>query len=525
MMSKFPAPTRLSGTRHPCDLSSVFTGERSLLRRFSQSPATPSVSFSGPTLSTERVPIVRNLSTTPIRLTQEASMPWPEPEEHRKIPKAQDEFWRRIPIWRDVSAEQFISWEWSRNNAVEYHARSKGGPLEELLTAILPSAVPTGEGAGEWQTRQEFIDDVIGGLKAATMSMRLMPYTFSRINWDDPRNDPIFRQFIPLKSLLQEDHPISRFDPLHEDADSPVEGLVHRYPDKALFLPISVCPTYCAFCTRSYSVGAATENYTKKTMKPILKRWHRCFDYLASQPGITDVVVSGGDAYYLTPDQLAYIGERLVAMPNIKKFRIASKGLAVCPNRILDPSDGWADALIHVSNLAKKAGKRMALHTHFNHPSEISWMTELASQRLFDAGVTVRNQTVLLRGINDNVQTMSTLIRTLAETLRIEPYYVYQCDMAPKAEHFRTPLQTILDLEAEIRGSIAGFDMPRFIVDLPGGGGKRDAWSFKSYDRTTGISRYVAPAVKGQSKDNKVYEYFDPMGSLVKNGPASIAGR
>lgn len=156
-------------------------------------------------------------------------------------------------------------------------------------------------------------------------------------------------------------------------------------------------------------------------MKPSLKRWNRAFDYIASQPGLTDIVVSGGDAYYIPPDQLAYIGQRLIDMPNIKKFRFASKGLAVCPNRMLDPNDQWADALIYVHEQAKKAGKRMALHTHFNHPNEISWVTELASKRLVDAGVTVRNQSVLLRGINDNAETMGTLIRKLAETLRIQP--------------------------------------------------------------------------------------------------------
>jgi lysine 2,3-aminomutase len=161
--------------------------------------------------------------------------------------------------------------------------------------------------------------------------------------------------------------------------------------------------------------------YNKHAMKPTLKRWNSVFNYIESQPGLVDIVVSGGDAYYLTPEQLAFIGERLINMPNIKKIRFASKGLAVCPNRILDPEDGWTDALIYVHEQARKAGKRMALHTHFSHPNEISWVTELASKRLVDAGVTVRNQTVLLRGVNDNVETMGALIRTLADTLRIQP--------------------------------------------------------------------------------------------------------
>ncbi|MBE3043936.1 hypothetical protein IMZ48_15455 [Candidatus Bathyarchaeota archaeon] len=202
------------------------------------------------------------------------------------------------------------------------------------------------------------------------------------------------------------------------------------------------------------------------------------------------------------------------------------------------------DAMIMISNKAKKAGKAMALHTHFNHPNEISWITKLACQKLSEAGVMVRNQTVLLRGINDDVDTMSRLIRDLADMsvfpvsetpnprrnlfawswrLTRPQYYVYQCDMVEKVEHLRTPVQTLLDLEAQIRGSIAGFMMPQFIVDLPGGGGKRLACSFKSYDRKTGRSTFEAPAVKGRDKENKVYEYWDPISSLPANEDSGSA--
>lgn len=145
-----------------------------------------------------------------------------------------------------------------------------------------------------------------------------------------------------------------------------------------------------------------------------------CLDYIASQEGLYDIVVSGGDAYYLEPHILERIGDALIGIPNIRRFRFASKGLAVSPQRFLDPADGWTKALIRVSDKARQAGKHMALHTHFNHPDEISWITEKASLKLLQAGVTVRNQTVLLRGINDNVQTMSTLIRKLADMV-IQP--------------------------------------------------------------------------------------------------------
>lgn len=169
------------------------------------------------------------------------------------------------------------------------------------------------------------------------------------------------------------------------------------------------------FCTRSYAVGADTESVTKSSLKPTRKRWEQVFEYIESQPGLHDIVVSGGDSYYLQPEHLSLIGERLISMPNIRRFRFASKGLAVAPMRVLDGSDGWVNALIDVSNKAKKAGKAVALHTHFNHPNEISWITQDACQKLLEAGVMVRNQTVLLRGINDDVATMSALIQKLAD--------------------------------------------------------------------------------------------------------------
>lgn len=153
-----------------------------------------------------------------------------------------------------------------------------------------------------------------------------------------------------------------------------------------------------------------------RDLKPTRKRWDLVFDYIKNTPALQDIVVSGGDCYYLQPHQLYEIGERLISIPHIRRFRFATKGLAVSPSRILDTTgDEWTAALIAVSNLAKEKGKAVAVHTHFNHPSEITWITRAAAQKLFLAGVTVRNQTVLLRGVNDNVDTMGTLIRGLGD--------------------------------------------------------------------------------------------------------------
>jgi lysine 2,3-aminomutase len=242
-------------------------------------------------------------------------------------------------------------------------------------------------------------------------------------------------------------------------------------------------------------------------MRPTLRRWNAKFEYIEQHPAIQDVVVSGGDSYYLAPDHLRLIGERLLEMPNIKRIRFATKGLAVNPTRILDKEDGWTSAFVELSAAGRRMCKQVAMHTHFNHPREITWVTELAARKIFEDGVIVRNQTVLLRGVKDNLETMSTLIRGLAD-LNVQPYYVYQADMVRGTEDLRTPLSTIPDLEKNIRGTIAGFMTPSFVVDLPGGGGKRLANSFESYDRSTGISTWKAPGVK---TGDKVFEYHDPL--------------
>ncbi|KAI0196249.1 hypothetical protein EV127DRAFT_497633 [Xylaria flabelliformis] len=417
-------------------------------------------------------------------------------------PLKEQKFWHQVPKFRSTSNNEFLSWSWNIKNVVE--TRQK---LWELLEAVVPEQMPRTGGKAGMQTRNEFLADVAGGLESSTMSVRLVPYVISLINWQDPANCPIFRQFIPLKSIMIKDHPLLQLDSLHERADAPVDGVVHRYPDRALFLPVSMCPVYCIFCTRSYGVG-------KGLFKLSLKRLKKAFAYMESRDDLKDIVVSGGDAYYIPHHILDWIGDSLIKMKNIERFRFATKGLAVSPNRFLDTSDPWVEALLRVSDKARRAGKHFALHTHFNHPNEISWITEKASRKLFEAGVTIRNQSVLLRGINDNVATMSSLIQKLAH-MHVQPYYIYLCDMVPKVEHLRTPLQTGLDMESQLRGSISGFYMPNFVVDLPGGGGKRLACSFDSYDRDTGVSTFRSPVLTARGKAGKIYKYYDPLKSAL----------
>ncbi|MGD1066137.1 MAG: KamA family radical SAM protein, partial [Vulcanimicrobiaceae bacterium] len=363
-----------------------------------------------------------------------------------------------------------------------------------------------------------FLEDAREGFRLAPMAVRVSPYMLASIDWTRPYEDPIRRQFIPVASRLLPDHPQLTLDSLHEQEDAPVQGLTHRYVDKALFLPLQTCPVYCRFCTRSYAVGPDTELVEEKAQlakTPAL--WQHAFDYIASRPEIEDIVISGGDTYQMAPKNLTLIGEALLAIPHVRRMRFATKGPAVMPMKILTDT-AWTDALCGVVDHGRALGKDVVLHTHFNSPNEISWITQQAMDLLFRRGVTVRNQTVLIRGVNDDVATMTTLVKRLS-WLNVHPYYVYMHDLVKGVEEMRTSIATAIALEKAVRGATAGFNTPLFICDAPGGGGKRDVHSFEYYDRENGIAVYRAPSVKpGQS-----FLYFDPVDTLGADAQARWA--
>lgn len=233
----------------------------------------------------------------------------------------------------------------------------------QFLESVIPDRLPESKHP-QWaniKTRDDFLQDVEAGMRMAPMAVSLTPHVLSVADWTNPLEDPIRKQFVPMKSGMRPDHPALSFDSLHETEDSVVEGLVHRYPDKVLFLATSICPVYCRFCTRSYAVGAPVESLQKKAHKPTPKRWNRMLDYIRSHPEVQDVVVSGGDSYYLEPEHLRFIGEQLLAIPHIKRFRFATKGLAVCPMRIIDPNDPWTNEFIALSNKGREMGKQVAM--------------------------------------------------------------------------------------------------------------------------------------------------------------------
>lgn len=293
----------------------------------------------------------------------------PESMEHKNL--RQGEFWRAIPAYRDVDEDTFLNHIWQGKNSITTPEK-----LLETIQDLAPAS---------------FIEDARLGFRRAPMAVRVSPYMIANIDWEDPYHDPIRTQFLPVGSRLLPDHPELKLDSLHEQEDAPVPGLTHRYFDKALFLPLDICPVYCRFCTRSYAVGVNTEEVEKVQLSPSPTRWAKAFKYIASRPELEDIVISGGDTYQLSAKNIRLIGETLLTMGNIRRIRFATKGPAVMPMKILSDND-WFEAIADMADLGRRLGKEVVVHTHFNHPNEITWITEKAMRRFFERGVYLRNK-------------------------------------------------------------------------------------------------------------------------------------
>jgi lysine 2,3-aminomutase len=406
---------------------------------------------------------------------------------HRDLQEGR--FWQAIPAYKDVDEATFLDYRWQGRHSITR--------TDKLLEAIAGLAPP------------EFIADAEAGFAHSPMSVRVSPYLLSLIDWTQPYADPLRRQFVPIASQLMPDHPELVLDSLHEQEDAPVAGLTHRYPDKALFLTLDTCPVYCRFCTRSYAVGQDTGMVDKVQINADASRWDQVFAYIASRPELEDIVLSGGDVYNLPAKHIRHLGERLLQLPNIKRLRYATKGPAVMPQKLLTDHE-WVQALVDVVKLGRKLRKDVMLHTHFNHPAEITWITREGLGRLLEEGVFIRNQSVLQRGVNDDVDTMRLLCKRLGH-VGVHPYYVYIHDLVRGVEDLRTTLRVGIDIEKSVRGATAGFNSPVFVVDTLGGGGKRDAHSYDYYDEVTGIAVFSSPNVD----PNKQFFFFDPIASLA----------
>ena len=279
----------------------------------------------------------------------------------------------------------------------------------------------------------------------------ISPYYMSLLDGDDPQQ-PLRRTVVPtLNEFVRTEGEAD--DPLGEDNHSPVPGLVHRYPDRVLLLPLDFCSTYCRYCTRSRVVGHGE-------LVPNEKRLQAAFDYLRRTPQVRDVLISGGDALALSEDKLEWILRQLRGIPHIEFIRIGTKMPAVLPQRI-------TRELCRV--LRRFHPIWMSLH--FIHPDECTPEAAQACARLADAGIPLGAQTVLLKGVNDSVETMKQLMHRLL-LMRVRPYYLYQCDPISGSSHFRTSVSKGLEIVEGLRGHTTGYAVPTYVIDAPGGGGK-----------------------------------------------------
>lgn len=284
------------------------------------------------------------------------------------------------------------------------------------------------------------------------LPLGITPYYASLLDGENPAH-PLRRTVMPvmgeyLRSRGEAD------DPLGEDAHSPVPGLVHRYPDRVLLLVTNFCSVYCRYCTRARMVGAVGERSIRK------HDLEHAIDYIAATPAIRDVLLSGGDPLSLDDERLDWILARLRAIPHVEFIRIGSKQPVVQPQRV-------TPALTRIL----KRHHPLWMSLHFTHPDELTPEVAEACARLADAGIPLGSQTVLLKGVNDDIGTMKRLMQGLLQ-IRVRPYYLYQCDPISGSAHFRTTVEAGVEIIRGLRGHTSGYAVPTYVIDAPGGGGK-----------------------------------------------------
>jgi len=288
--------------------------------------------------------------------------------------------------------------------------------------------------------------------RQALLPLAITPYYASLLDEDDP-SDPIRRTVLPSSNEYACSSGETD-DPLGEEEDSPVPGLVHRYPDRVLFLVTSICSTYCRYCTRSRLVGK------KDVFSSNLARWEKAIAYIQATPTVRDVLLSGGDPLTLPDEEIEWLLHQLRRIPHVEMVRIGTKVPVVLPYRI-------TPALTRML----RRYHPLWMSIHFTHPDEVTPEVMKSCERLADAGIPLGSQTVLLAGINDTVETAKRLFHSLLR-IRVRPYYLYQCDPISGSAHFRTPVEKGLEIIKGLRGHTSGYAVPTYVIDAPGGGGK-----------------------------------------------------
>jgi len=361
-------------------------------------------------------------------------------------------------VWSGVSDALWNDWHWQQRERVTR--------LDQLEKVIRLS---------EEERRAVVETD-------AEFHMGITPYYAALMDPDDP-TCPIRLQSVPTMGELTI-APADLEDPLAEERDMPVPGITHRYPDRVLFYTTHNCPVYCRHCTRKRKVSDPTSAAAKRQIEDSL-------GYIAAHPEIRDVVVSGGDPLSLSDERLDYILGRLRAIPHIEIFRLGTRNLVTLPQRVTDD-------FVHML----RKHHPVYVNTHFNHPKECTAEAFEAARRLADAGCVLGNQMVLLKGVNDVPQTVKELNHKLL-LMRIRPYYIYQCDLSRGISHFRTPVETGIQIIEHLRGHTSGLAVPHFVVDAPNGGGKIPVQPqyVLSHEGKKWVFRNYA---------GKEFEYFEP---------------
>lgn len=332
-----------------------------------------------------------------------------------------------VSLWRDIPQDKWNDWKWQVSNRIT--------TVQDLQQIV------------------ELTDSEIEGINRCleTLRMAITPYYANLMDASD-HEDPIRKQGIPVAFEIEEAR-CDMEDPLHEESDSPVKGITHRYPDRVLFLITDQCSMYCRHCTRRRMAGTTDRAMPKKDLDAAI-------DYIRKTPKIRDVLISGGDSLLVNDNIIEYILGSLRKIEHVEIIRFGSRTPVVLPQRITDD-------LCHIL----KKNHPIWLNTHFNHPKEITPEAQEACRKLADAGVPLGNQTVLLKGVNDCPYIIRKLVHELVK-MRVRPYYLYQCDLSSGIEHFRTPVSKGIEIIELLRGHTSGFAVPTYVVDAPGGGGK-----------------------------------------------------
>jgi lysine 2,3-aminomutase len=438
-----------------------------------------------------------------------------QPYEYRRVELVEPD-WARFPGWRHVTAAQWENAQWQRVNCVKN--------IKQLRAV-----------AGDLLDERFYADLEADQAALATMSMLVPPQMLNTMVPHGPADgqsftdafyaDPVRRYMIPVASDRLTDwasHPHASRDSLHEHDMWVAEGLTHRYPTKVLAELLSTCPQYCGHCTRMDLVGNSTPAVSKLKLelKPV-DRYDAHIAYLKEHPGVRDVVVSGGDVANVPWKQLEAYLMRLLEIETIRDIRLATKALMGLPQHWLQPD--VVEGVERVARTARRRGVNLAIHTHVNHVNSLTPIVARAARTMLEVGVRdVRNQGVLMRGVNADNHSLLDLCFGLQGEAGILPYYFYMCDMIPNAEHWRVAVWQAQQLQHDIMGYLPGYATPRIVCDVPFVG-KRWVHMVTEYDREHGISYWTKnyrTSIEAEESDalTKRYAYYDPIDTLPESG-------